>query len=91
MDRRKFITKLGVGVAAASVLSPSFVFADEVKKSTKELSSLPDLEADVIVVGAGASGIPAAIAAARAGAKVILLEQDMMPGGAPVNMFVSML
>lgn len=91
MDRRNFIKKLGAGVAAASVLSPGFIFADEAAESVKNLSSLPDLEADVIVVGAGASGIPAAIAAARSGAKVILLEQDMMPGGAPVNMYVSML
>ncbi len=46
---------------------------------------------DVLVVGAGASGIPAAIAAARQGARVILLEEDMIPGGAPVDMSVAML
>ncbi len=45
---------------------------------------------DVLVVGAGASGIPAAIAAARAGAKTILLEEDFFPGGAPVDNYVSM-
>jgi hypothetical protein len=44
---------------------------------------------DVIVVGAGASGVPAAIAAARTGVKVILLEEDMVPGGAPVDMYVT--
>jgi len=46
---------------------------------------------DVIVVGAGASGIPAAIAAARIGARVTLLEEDMVPGGAPVDMYVAMI
>lgn len=81
---------MGMTAVAAGVLSPSFAFADE-KKGHENVSSLPDLNADVIVVGAGASGIPAAIAAARQGAKVILLEQDMMPGGAPVNMYVAML
>jgi len=44
---------------------------------------------DVLVVGAGASGIPAAIAAARAGAKVMLLDEDPYPGGAAVDMGVS--
>ncbi len=47
--------------------------------------------ADVLVVGAGASGIPAAISAARCGAKVVLLEEDQCIGGAPVDMFVTFL
>jgi len=47
--------------------------------------------ADVLVVGAGASGIPAALAAARSGSSVILLEEDPVPGGAPVDMYVGML
>lgn len=46
----------------------------------KSLFKLPELHCDVIVVGAGPAGIPAAVAAAREGAKVILLEEDMMPG-----------
>ena len=92
MDRRDFIRKLGISAAAASVLSPGFVFADEKERAaTKKTYTYPDLSADVVVVGAGPSGIPAAIAAARAGARVILLEQDAMPGGAPVNMYISML
>lgn len=48
-------------------------------------------EADVVVVGAGPSGIPAAIAAARAGSRVVLVEEDAVPGGAPVDNFVSFL
>ncbi|MEI6422837.1 MAG: FAD-dependent oxidoreductase [Lentisphaerota bacterium] len=58
---------------------------------TVEKKTDNSLFADVLVVGAGASGIPAAIAAARQGAKVMLLEEDMIPGGAPVDMFVGML
>jgi hypothetical protein len=49
-----------------------------------------DLEADVLIVGAGTAGIPAAIAAARTGARVVLLEEDPVPGGAPVDSFVLM-
>ncbi len=40
------------------------------------------LEADVIVVGAGASGVSAAIAAADEGAKVIIIEKTGVIGGA---------
>lgn len=36
---------------------------------------------DVAVVGAGAAGLSAARAAARAGARVVLIEQDFEPGG----------
>jgi sarcosine oxidase subunit alpha len=37
---------------------------------------------DVLVVGAGPAGLAAAAAAATGGARVILAEQDMRPGGA---------
>jgi hypothetical protein len=49
------------------------------------------IEADVVVVGAGPSGIPAAIAAARAGRRVVLVEEDAVPGGCPVDSFVTFL
>lgn len=44
----------------------------------------------MLVVGAGAAGWPAAIGAARQGARVLLLEEDPLPGGAAVDQFVSM-
>jgi hypothetical protein len=55
------------------------------------MGSVETVACDVLVVGAGASGIPAAVAAARAGARVVLLEEDAVPGGAPVDMYVAML
>ncbi|HUG62874.1 MAG TPA: 2Fe-2S iron-sulfur cluster-binding protein, partial [Methylomirabilota bacterium] len=36
---------------------------------------------DVLVVGAGPAGLAAALAAGRAGARVVLAERDAMPGG----------
>jgi hypothetical protein len=87
--RRDIFKALTCCAAYVTLPKMSAVAADTapVKRGIK--SDLPVLKCDVIVVGAGASGIPSAIAAAREGAKVILLEEDMMPGGAPVDMYVT--
>lgn len=50
-----------------------------------------NIQTDVLVIGAGASGVPAALAAARQGVKVCLIEEDLSIGGAPVDMYVTML
>jgi ribulose 1,5-bisphosphate synthetase/thiazole synthase len=62
--------------------------AENIYKRTIEMNV--ETVADVAVVGAGAAGVPAAIAAARDGAKVVLLEEDLSVGGAPVDNFVCM-
>jgi sarcosine oxidase subunit alpha len=36
---------------------------------------------DVLVIGAGAAGLAAALSAARAGARVIVADEDFLPGG----------
>lgn len=40
-----------------------------------------EYEADVIIVGAGGAGMAAAIEATNAGAKVLVVEKSMLPGG----------
>jgi fumarate reductase flavoprotein subunit len=40
-----------------------------------------DAEADVVIVGAGAAGLCAALAAREAGAEVVLIERDAVPRG----------
>jgi hypothetical protein len=87
-DRRNFLIKASSGLAIGLLSSsPIFSYYEKIKEKPK----YPDMKADVIVVGAGPGGFSAAITAARSGAKVILLEEDMMPGGAPVDMYVSFL
>lgn len=91
ITRRNFIRAAAI-TAAAGMLSPmDLLGASKEKKKKTSIPEMDPIEANVIVVGAGPSGVPAAIAAAREGARVVLLEEDMVPGGAPVDMFVSML
>lgn len=40
-----------------------------------------DLSADVVIIGAGAAGLTAALAAAEQGAEVVVLERDATPSG----------
>lgn len=68
----------GAAVAATTMLGP-----------TQALAFMPipkkwDYEADVVIVGAGTAGLPAAIEAIRAGAKTLVLESEPMGGGSYV-------
>ena len=73
--RRDFIktgTSAGVGATAVAGLIPQPVDAQE---------TVWDREFDVVVVGAGAGGLAAAIAARDEGASVVLVEQNFDIGG----------
>ena len=61
------------GVDAASLVPAAKEEAGEMKEE--------QLEADVVVIGAGGAGMTAAIVAAKAGKKVILLEKEAITGG----------
>jgi NAD(P)-dependent dehydrogenase (short-subunit alcohol dehydrogenase family) len=51
--------------------------------------TLPVLQADVCVVGGGSGGFATALAAARAGAKVIVVEREPILGGTSTSALVS--
>jgi len=76
LPRRGFIQKAaaGLGVAALGSLGAKEVDAAKTARHW-------DLSADVVVIGSGAAGLPASIAAAEAGAKVIVVEQNYDIGG----------
>jgi succinate dehydrogenase/fumarate reductase flavoprotein subunit len=76
LSRRDFIKTTAAGAGAAAVAG----------LGTQEVHAAPlpvrwEHEADVIVIGAGATGLPAAIQAAEEGASVILIDANTDVGG----------
>ncbi len=76
LPRRGFIRKAaaGLGVAALGSIGATETNAAKIERHW-------DLAADVVVIGSGAAGLPASIAAAEAGASVIIVEQNYDIGG----------
>jgi len=76
LPRRGFIRRAasGLGVAALGGLGAKEAGAAKAKRHW-------DLAADVVVVGAGAAGLPASITAAELGASVIVVDQNYDIGG----------
>lgn len=92
MIRRDFIKGLAATAGLAAISPTSLLGAEKRRKEASvSTSMMSDLRFDVIVVGAGPGGIPAAVRAAQNGAKVALIEEDMAIGGAPVDMYVTTL
>ena len=75
-SRRDFIKSSATGAGAAAVAG---LVAAETSAQTRPARW--EHEADVVVVGAGATGLPAAIQAAEGGASVILVEANTDVGG----------
>ena len=74
-SRRDFVKNALTGVGAAAVVGGA---------NSVEAANAPrhwDSVTDVVIVGAGATGLPAAIEAAENGASVIIVEQNYDIGG----------
>ena len=76
MSRRDFVKTAGVGVGAAAL---SGLGAPQAEAQGRPPHW--DKQADIVVVGAGAAGLPAAIEAAEQGASVILIDANFDIGG----------
>lgn len=77
------LTSMGIVGAVASCVEQAGGSVSSLKKKGKSEPSGEhvDLEADVVVVGAGAAGMGGAIAAAQGGKRVIVLEKNSNIGG----------
>ncbi len=81
-SRRDFVRGASMGAAAFAGANALPGFATRALASP--ISQIPetwDLEADVVVIGSGAVGLPAAIRAIDAGASVIVVETNYDIGG----------
>ena len=85
MNRREFVRNaglLGVGLGARPALGSQAKPDDPQGEYFEEPARrLPARTFDVVVAGAGTAGVVAALAAARQGAKTILIEKKGYPGG----------
>ena len=72
-NRRNFLKGASLAAAMPSVAVASNLVGSE--------EASPRSETDVLVVGGGPAGVCAAIAAARNGAKTMVVEQSGMLGG----------
>jgi succinate dehydrogenase/fumarate reductase flavoprotein subunit len=81
ISRRDFVRLAGAGAAVIAATGASNSMAAQAPGGVSGIPRKWDLEADVVVIGAGAVGLPAAIRAADAGASVIVVDTNYDVGG----------
>src|ERR1700688_2815082 len=75
VNRRRFLRRSGTaGLSGAAALAG-------VTATSAEAAIKWDREADIVVIGSGAGGMPAAVAAREAGASGIVVEKNFDVGG----------
>ena len=79
-NRRAAAKTLIAGVGAVCGL-PAIAVGQVTSTGRRETSPDETIKTQVCVIGGGSGGIGAALAAARAGAKVVLLERESVLGG----------
>ena len=89
MNRRNFskhIIMLGMGVQAGSAKGNTGESGNQLMNYYEEpVKKLPVRKFDVVITGGGTAGVVAALAAARQGAKTILIEKKGYTGGTVVE------
>ncbi len=79
LTRREFLRGAAIGaagLAATSILGPNAAIAENAGDAIQW-----DYEADVVVIGSGGAGLPAALKAMEDGASVLLVEANWDVGG----------
>lgn len=88
IDRRHFLAGIGATallgtLSAAAGCAPAPTGTQKEGPSAKPVSETWDC--DIVIVGAGGSGLAAAVEAGEAGARVICLERESVAGGGAVG------
>src|SRR5580692_1653686 len=81
VSRRQFLKSTATGAGAAALTGSALTGFGVEQARAEGRPSHWDKEADVVVIGAGATGLPAAIQAAEGGASVIVIEANSDVGG----------
>jgi succinate dehydrogenase/fumarate reductase flavoprotein subunit len=80
VSRRDFVktTAAGLGATALAVVEPG---RNEAAQAVTQVPKHWEHEADIVIIGAGATGLPAAIEAIENGASVIIVDANTDVGG----------